>query len=129
MGTDVMLHLQALILNFKIKIFFPEDIAIRCGSIACSFVLVFRQVLCNFTLQATGKPDQTLGVLGKKLLADSRFIVKTAERRFGRDLHQIAIAYFVFGQNKQVVISVTIGRSTFDDVILFLAYVKLATDD
>ena len=129
MGTDAMLHLQALILKFKIEIFFAEDIAIRCGSIARRLVLVFHQVLCNFTLQATGKADQTLGVLGKKFLADSRFVVKATKRSFRGDLHQIAIAHFVFGQDQEMVIRVTVGRSTFDNVIFLLAYIKLATHD
>src|ERR1700693_6255233 len=129
MGTDAMLHLQALILNFKIEIFLAEEVAIRCSGLASRLVLVFHQVLCNFTLQTTGKADQALGVRGKKFLADSRFVVKAAKRSFGGNLYQVAVAHFVFSQNQEMVISITVGRSAFDNVIFLLAYIELATHD
>ncbi len=51
------------------------------------------------------------------------------QRSFRRNLHQIAIAFFVFRQHQQMVVSIAVGRSAFDVVIVLLADVELAADD
>ena len=51
------------------------------------------------------------------------------QRSFGRDLHQVAIAFFIFRQHQKMVIGVAFGRRAFDVVVVFLADVELAADD
>src|SRR5579864_4761810 len=65
----------------------------------------------------------------QKFLAYARFVVETVERRFRGNLHQIAIAFFILRQDQKMVVRVPIGRSTFDVVIVLLAYIELTTDD
>jgi hypothetical protein len=68
-------------------------------------------------------------MLGQKPLADARLVVEAVERGFGGDLHQVAIAFFVFGEHEQVVVGVTFRRGALDVVVVFLADVELASDD
>ena len=51
------------------------------------------------------------------------------ERGLRRDLHQVAIAFFVFRQHQQMVVCIAVGRSPRNDVVVFLADVELASDD
>jgi hypothetical protein len=66
---------------------------------------------------------------GKKLFTDARLVVKTAQRRFRRDLCQVAVAFLVFRKHQKVVIGIAFRRSALDVVVVFLADVKLAADD
>jgi hypothetical protein len=127
--VDAVLHLQSLVLNLKKEIFFAEKIAIKSGRRPRRVVVPFRQPLGHFALQASRKPDQPLRMFRQKFLAHPRLVVEAVQRSLRRDLHQIAIAFFVFGQHQQVVISVAVGRSARDDVIVLLADVELASDD
>ena len=62
----------------------------------------------------------------QKFLAHPRLVVKAVQRGLRRDLHQIAVAFVVFRQYQQVVVGIALGRRA---VVVFLANVKLATDD
>ena len=108
-GMDAVFQLQALILNLEEEIFFAEDVGVRAGSRARGVVVAFDQALGDFALQASGEADQSAGVLGEKLLADPRLVVKAVQRGFGRDLDQIAVAFFVLGQHQQMVVGVAFG--------------------
>src|ERR1700738_2121439 len=68
-------------------------------------------------------------MLSQKFLAHPRLVVEAMQRGFRRDLHQVAVALFIFGEHQQVVISVAVGWSAGDDVIVFLADVELAAPD
>ena len=65
-------------------------------------------------------------MLGEKLLADARLVIKAMQRGLGRDLDQIAVAFFVFGEHQQMVVGVAFGRGA---VVVFLADVEFAADD
>jgi hypothetical protein len=108
---------------------FAEEVAIESGSRPRRVVVPFRQPLGHFTLQASGKPDQTLRMLSQKFLAHPRLVVKAVQRGFRRDLHQVAVAFFVFGEHQQVVIGVAVGRSARDVVVVFFADVEFASHD
>ena len=64
-------------------------------------------------------------MLREKLLADPRLVIKAMQRSFGCDLDQVAIAFFVFGEDEEVVVSVSFGRRALDVVVGLLANVKL----
>src|SRR6266487_5768171 len=68
-------------------------------------------------------------MLREEFLADSWLVVKTVQRRFRRDLHQVAIAFLVFGQDQKMVVGIAIRRRAFDAMIVLLADVQLAADD
>ena len=99
------------------------------GRVARRVVLLFHQALGDFALQAAGQADQSLGVLGQKLLADARLVIEAVQRSLRGDLDQVAVAFFVFGQHQQVVVGVALGRRALDVVVVLLADVKLAADD
>ncbi len=65
-------------------------------------------------------------MLGEKFLADARLVIKAVQRGFGRDLDQVAVAFFVFGEHEQVVVGVAFGRGA---VVVFFADVEFAADD
>ncbi len=65
-------------------------------------------------------------MLGQKLLAHARLVIKAVQRSLRRDLDQIAVAFLVLGQNQQVVVAIAFGRGA---VVVFLADVEFAADD
>ncbi len=128
-GADLVLLLQALVLNLEEEILCAEELAEEAGSLARGVVLPFRQALGDFALQAAGKPDQPARVLGEKFLADARLVVEAVERRLGGDLHQVAVALVGLGEHDQVVVVIAVGRRAVHAVVVLLADVELAADD
>ncbi len=51
------------------------------------------------------------------------------QRGFRCDLYQVAVALLVLGEHEEMVVSVAIGGSALDVVIVFLADVEFAADD
>ena len=123
---DAVLHLQALILNLEIKILFAENVCEGSGGRARGVVIVLHQALGDFALQAAGEADQPTRVLGEKLFADARLVIKAVQRGLRRDLDQIAVAFFIFGEHQQVVVGIAFRRRA---VVVFFADVKFAADD
>ena len=78
-GMDLVLHGEALVLNFEIEIFFAENVAIGCGGGERGVVLPFRQALGDFAFQASGEADQAAGVFGQKVLAHARLVVEAVQ--------------------------------------------------
>ena len=68
-------------------------------------------------------------MLGQKFLAHPRLVIKPVQRRFRRNLHEVAIPFLVFGQHQQMVIGIALGWSALDVVVVLLADIKLATHD
>src|ERR1700686_1686356 len=126
---DSVFHLQALILNLKEEVLFAEKVAIETGRRPRRVIVPFHQPLGHFALQTSGKPDQPPRVLSQKFLAHPRLVVEAMQGGFRRDLHQVAIAFFVFGEHQQVVISIAVGWSASDDVVVLLADIEFASHD
>jgi len=76
--------------------------------------------------ETAGGPDQPLGVLGEEALADARLAVEAVQRGFGGDADEVAIAFFVFGEDEEVVVVVALGGGA---VVLVFAHVELAAKD
>src|ERR1700733_3493505 len=65
-------------------------------------------------------------MLGQIFFADARFAIEAVQRGLGGDADEVAIAFFVFGEDQQVVILFALtGRS----MILFLADVEFAAEN
>jgi hypothetical protein len=90
---------------------FAENVGERAGRRARGVVVPFHEALGDFAFQASGKADQPARMFGQKFLADARLVIKAVQRSLRRDLHQIAIAFFVFGEHQQVVIGIAFGRA------------------
>src|SRR5690242_7920497 len=101
---DTVFLFQSLVLNLKEEIVFAEDVTVRSSSFAGCFVFVFHQEFSDFSFETSGKSDQTFAVLGKKFFADARFVIKTPEGGLGRNTRQIAVAFFIFSQNKKMIV-------------------------
>ena len=128
-GVDAMLLLQALVLNLEKEVVRTENVAVGGRRVPRRVVLLFHQALGHFAFEAARKSDQPFRVLGEKLLADARLVVEAVQRGLRGDLRQVAVAFFVFGEDQQMVVGVAVGRCAFDVVIVLLADVKLAADD
>ena len=121
-----LLLLEPLVLDLEVEIALAEDVVVTCSSQLGRLVLPFRQPLGNFALKACGEADQSLRVVGEKLLADARLVIEPVQRGLGDDLHQVAIALVVLGQHDEMVVAVALGRRA---MIFLLADVELATQD
>ena len=128
-SADLVLLLQALVLNLQEEILRAEDVAVEASGLARGVVLPFRQPLGDLALQAAGKPDQPLRVLRQEFLADARLVVEAVERGLRDDLDQVAVALVVLGEHDQVVVVVAVGRRAVHAVVVLLADVELAADD
>jgi hypothetical protein len=118
-----------LILNLQKEIVFAEDIAIEHAAARAASYFSFHQSFRDFAFKAARQADQSFGVLRQKFLAHARLVIKAVQRGLRRDLHQVAIAFFVFRQHQQMVVGVAVGRRALDVVIVLLADVELAADD
>src|ERR1700744_2464891 len=125
---DEVFLLKPLILNLEEKILAAKNIAKKGRSRSRSGVVPFRQPLRHFALQAARKPNQSLGMLGQKFLADARLVIKPEQRGFRRNLYQIAVAFFIFREHQQMVVGIAVRWGALDVVIVFLADVQLAAD-
>src|SRR5260370_10175852 len=128
-GMDAVLHLQTLVLDLQKEIMFAEDVAILSRRGASSLILFFHEEFGDRALEAAGESNQTLRMIGKESLAYARFLVEAVQRSFRRDLDQVAIAFFIFSKNQEVVVGIAVRWSALDAVVIFLANVKLAADD
>src|SRR5207237_5338489 len=89
-------------------------------------ILVGHQVLAEFAGQTSGKPDQSLGVLRKKLLAHSRLVIHAMQRSLGGNLYEVSVTFIALGQYQEVVVLVTFRSRA---MVIFLADVELTADD
>ncbi len=76
MGTDAVLHLQALVLNLQKEIMFAENVAILSRGVARGVILFLHQEFSYRALQAPGESDQTRRMFRQESLADSRLVVE-----------------------------------------------------
>ncbi len=99
-GMDPVFHWEPLVLNFQKEVFLAEDIAVGRTGLPGGRIVPFHQPLRDFPLQATGKPDQPLGMFGEKLLADARLVIEAVQRGFGRNFGEVPVTLFVLGKDQ-----------------------------
>ena len=98
-----------------------------CG--ASGIVVPFHQTFGDFAFQASGKADQAAGMLRQKFFAHAGLVIEAVQRGFRGDLHQVAVAFFVFGEHQKMVVGVAFGRRALDVVIVLLADVEFTAHD
>ena len=107
-GVDFLFELQALVLNFEEEVAAAEDVLILAGGCARGLVVPFHQVSAELAGEAAGKSDQSRGMFGQIFLADARLAVEAVERGLRGNAHQVAVAFFVFGEHEQMVVVVAL---------------------
>ena len=101
--VDGCLFPQPVILQLQVEVARPEQIAIadrQIGGLRDALVPDQRR---NLGRQAAGKSDQAVGVAGEHLLVNPRPVVEPLGVADGGELHQIAIAGLVAGQQAHVI--------------------------
>src|ERR1019366_9350311 len=128
-GLNTVLLLQALVLDLQKEIVFAKNVAVSGCRGASGIIFFFRQKFRDFAFKATGEADESFGMLRQKPLAHPWLVVETMQRRFRSNLGQIAVAFLVFRQHQEMIVSVALGRGALDVMVFFLADVELAADD
>gem|GEM_PF-6250800 len=85
-------------------------------------------MLRDFAGEAAGEADEAFGVGGEKVFADAGLLVEAVQRGLGGEADEVAVAGFVFGEDKEVVV-LGVGVGVLAEVGLFLADVELAAED
>ena len=96
--TNLLFQREPLVLNLEEEVPFPEDVAERTCGIPGGIVLACHEVLTQLTGQASRKSNQSFRMLRKKCFAHPRLVIHAVQRRFGGDLHQVAITLVAFGE-------------------------------
>jgi len=91
-------------------------------------VVALHDVLRDFAGEAAGEADEAFGVGGEKVFADAGLLVEAVQRGLGGEADEVAVAGFVFGEDKEVVV-LGVGVGVLAEVGLFLADVELAAED
>ncbi len=123
---DLAFGFEALVLNFEIEVAAAEDVLVFERDSFGLLVTARGEFFAQFAGQTAGGTDQPFGVFGEVALADSRLAIEAVQRGLGGDADEVAIAFFVFGEDQQVVVVVALGRSA---MVLVLAHVEFAPED
>ena len=92
-----------VIVQFQEEIFCAEDIPIFGGALFCFLDVVCLNRAVDFACKTAAQSDQTLRARRQHLLVDSRRVMKSIQMRCRHQLHEIAVASFVFGQQREVI--------------------------
>ena len=98
-----LLLFHSVIVQFHEEIFRAENIAIFHGALFCFLDVVRLNCAVDFPRKTAAQPDQTFRARGQHLLVDSRRVMKPIQMRCGHQLHEVAIASFIFGQQREVI--------------------------
>src|SRR5581483_6087836 len=98
---------------------------IACG-IARRVIFVGQQVFADLAGKAATEADQAFAMLSQKLFADARLVIEAMKAGLRGDLDEVAIAFFIFRQHQEMIVSIAFRRSA---MIIFLADVKFAAND
>jgi len=124
--VNLLLVFKALVLNLKIEIAFAEDVFVLLGDAFSFLVAAGDQFFAKLSAEAAGEADEAGGVLGEITLADAGLAIEAVERGLGRDANEVAIAFFVLGENEEVVVLVAFSRGA---VVFLLGDVEFAPED
>ena len=125
-AIDARLDFQPLVLHFEEEIAFAENIAQAVGVRARLVVFLGEQRVGHFAAQAGGKRDQSLAVLGEKLVIHARLVIEAVEKAGGNKLDEIAVAFVVLAKQNQVVRALGIRAAV---LVIVRRDVHFAADD
>ena len=99
---------DAMVLNFKIKIFAAENFLVRAGHFVSRAVILVQHGLRHFAAHAARRGDDALAVLREQFAVHARVVVKALLIGVRGELHQVAVALFVGGPQQHVVVDVAV---------------------
>ena len=92
-----LLLFHAVVVQFHEEIFRTKNVAIFGGALFCFLDVVCLNGAVDFARKTTAQSDQTSRAFCEQRLIDPRGVVETVQMRCGHQLHEIAVADFVFG--------------------------------
>jgi len=110
---DFFLLGKAVILNFKVEIFFAENLKVLPGGCLGFIIHVFNQKIIDLALEATGKSNQSGGMFTQNVLINSWAVIKAFQISTGNKLTEMAITLFILDQKNQMIISTLIAITGF----------------
>ena len=84
------------------------------------------EVFAELAAEAAGEADEAFGVFGEVALADAGLAVEAVERGLGGDADEVAVAFFVLGEDEEVVVVVAFAGGA---VVFVFGDVELAAED
>src|SRR5882724_1914508 len=108
---DVLLDFQTLILDFHEEILLAKNIAQAVSILTRSIVFFFDHRFGYRSTQTRGKRDQSLAVLGEKVIIDARLVIKAFQKSARHQLDQVVVTLEIFAEQYQMV---TATRAAFD---------------
>ena len=102
-AIDILFDWQALVLNFKEKIAFAENILEAVGVFAGLIEALLDDGFGDGAAEAGGESDQTFTVFGEKVVVDAGLVIETFEKTGGDKLDEVAIAVHVFAKEDKVI--------------------------
>ena len=106
-NIQILLHhffllFNPVVVNFQVEIVFAENILILADGARGLFDLIVADVIRHLALETARKPYQPFVIFFQHFLVHARLVVKTFQIPDGGKLHQIAVAFFVFGENGEM---------------------------
>ena len=101
-GIDAALRIEAEIVEFDEVVFRAEYLAVLRSGRAGFFKIPVGKLRCDFAFQAAAERDDALGVCGEALVIHARLVIKALEKSGCGELHEIAVALVVCGQQREV---------------------------
>ena len=106
LGDEALILFEAVVLNFEEEIVFAEHLAVGVGEAAGIIVFIVEDSFVEIAAEAGGEADEAFGVRGEHFLIDARLVVKAFEEGRGNHLDEVAVAFLVFAEEDEVVITV-----------------------
>jgi len=124
--VDLLFVFEALVLDFEVEVALAEDVLILLGYGFGFLVAASDEFFAEFSTEAAGEADEAGGVLGEVALADAGLAIEAVEGSFGGDADEVAIAFFVSGEDEEVIVIVAFAGGA---VVFFLGDVEFAAED
>ena len=116
-----------MIVQFQEEILRAQDVAKFRRALARLRHVIGLDSHVNLALEAATHPDQSCRMRGEEFLVDARFVVKAVQVRRRDQFHEVAIARFILGQEREVIRSIAlIIRAVLHRTG---SHVRLAADD
>ena len=102
-GADLVLDLEAVVLDLEEEVLRPEDLAVGERGPRRALGVVGEEVAADLALGTRRQGDQPLGVRGEDFVVHARLVVEALEEGERGEPHQVAKAPLVARQQDQVV--------------------------
>ena len=101
-GIDAALGVESELVEFDEVVFGAEHLAVFRGGRVGFFEIPLGDLGGELAFEATAKRDEALGMGREAVMVHARLVVETLEVAGGGELHEIAVALVVRGQQSQV---------------------------